>query len=217
VDHYRLEECAVRSDSYPGSLQLPAACAAGGAAGGRGPRLAGARCKCAGNAAAREEASVLCDVCICMVIIVHAAGDLPTSEHPGWPALAASVQALLPPPVWHAVSVELYTTFWSLSLYDIHVPVESCVPVLSNHALLFNSSNSCSQPCFPGPHAKKPLCTAAARWHHEASVTLKVSTTGSSSSSSWRVPAVDALIHNWRGWARSCARSRRRCAARSAT
>jgi Transcription factor/nuclear export subunit protein 2 len=39
--------------------------------------------------------------------------------------VAASVRAVLPAAVWDIIPVELYTTFWSLSLYDIHVPTES--------------------------------------------------------------------------------------------
>jgi Transcription factor/nuclear export subunit protein 2 len=42
-----------------------------------------------------------------------------------WPAVAASVRAVLPAAVWDIIPVELYTTFWSLSLYDIHVPIDS--------------------------------------------------------------------------------------------
>jgi len=42
-----------------------------------------------------------------------------------WNTLSASVRDLQPPAVWEAISVELYYTFWSLSLYDIYVPIES--------------------------------------------------------------------------------------------
>ncbi len=42
--------------------------------------------------------------------------------------MSASVRALQPPAVWVSISVELYYTFWSLSLYDIYVPIESCAP-----------------------------------------------------------------------------------------
>lgn len=39
-------------------------------------------------------------------------------------ALAATNRALLPAEVWKAISPELYTTFWSLSMYDLQVPKE---------------------------------------------------------------------------------------------
>lgn len=42
-----------------------------------------------------------------------------------WAVVAASLRAVQPAPVWEAIGLELYFTFWSLSLYDIHVPVES--------------------------------------------------------------------------------------------
>lgn len=42
-----------------------------------------------------------------------------------WAAVAASLRAVQPKPVWEAIGLELYFTFWSLSLYDIYVPVES--------------------------------------------------------------------------------------------
>lgn len=55
------------------------------------------------------------------------AGEVPAAANGQlqWPALADSVRALLPAAVWNIIPVELYTTFWSLSLYDIHVPTES--------------------------------------------------------------------------------------------
>lgn len=42
--------------------------------------------------------------------------------HPYSPEMKALVTAHLPAEVWTALSVELYMTFWSLSLYDIMVP-----------------------------------------------------------------------------------------------
>ena len=52
-------------------------------------------------------------------------GAQPRGGATAWATLSASVRALQPPPVWECIGVELYYTFWSLSLYDIHVPVES--------------------------------------------------------------------------------------------
>jgi hypothetical protein len=42
--------------------------------------------------------------------------------HPYSPDMKALVRAHLPAEVWSSLSVELYLTFWSLSLYDIMVP-----------------------------------------------------------------------------------------------
>jgi THO complex subunit 2 len=33
-------------------------------------------------------------------------------------------QSMLPAKAWQAFSPEMYLTFWSLSLYDLYVPVE---------------------------------------------------------------------------------------------
>jgi THO complex subunit 2 len=42
--------------------------------------------------------------------------------HPYSPEMKALVMSHLPAEVWSAISIELYLTFWSLSLYDIMVP-----------------------------------------------------------------------------------------------
>ena len=39
-----------------------------------------------------------------------------------WGELLRVVRGMLPDEVWGAISPELYLTFWSLSLYDLHVP-----------------------------------------------------------------------------------------------
>ena len=42
--------------------------------------------------------------------------------HPYSPDMKSLIASVLPGEVWSAISVELYITFWSLSLYDIMVP-----------------------------------------------------------------------------------------------
>ncbi|KAK3265963.1 THO complex subunit 2 [Cymbomonas tetramitiformis] len=39
-----------------------------------------------------------------------------------WNELLGMVEGMLPAPTWNALSAELYFTFWSLTLYDLHVP-----------------------------------------------------------------------------------------------
>ena len=62
---------------------------------------------------------------MCCVGEVPSEAVAPANGQLTWPAVAASVRAVLPAAVWDIIPVELYTTFWSLSLYDIHVPTES--------------------------------------------------------------------------------------------
>jgi hypothetical protein len=68
---------------------------------------------------------------ISMLMPLYHVGEVPgeaTTPANGqltWPAVAASVQAVLPAAMWDIIPVELYTTFWSMSLYDVHVPTES--------------------------------------------------------------------------------------------
>jgi THO complex subunit 2 len=38
--------------------------------------------------------------------------------------LLSSVMVLHPAKVWDDISPQLYVTFWTLSLYDLHVPVD---------------------------------------------------------------------------------------------
>ena len=45
-----------------------------------------------------------------------------------WTQLAATVTRLLPPEAWQAFSPDLYLSFWTLSLQDIHCPTDSCAP-----------------------------------------------------------------------------------------
>jgi len=41
-----------------------------------------------------------------------------------WSALLGEVRCILPGSTWKSISEQLYLTFWSLSLYDLHVPRE---------------------------------------------------------------------------------------------
>ena len=40
----------------------------------------------------------------------------------GAPTAADDAPALVPEAAWASMTVEAYVTFWSLSLYDVHVP-----------------------------------------------------------------------------------------------
>ena len=52
--------------------------------------------------------------------------------------LSATVSRLLPSEAWQAISVDLYLSFWTLSLQDIHCPTDSCaaLPLPPHHLLL---------------------------------------------------------------------------------
>ena len=50
---------------------------------------------------------------------VNAAGPLQ------WEELTGIVAGLHPSPVWDSLTPDLYTTFWSLSVQDIHCPVDA--------------------------------------------------------------------------------------------
>lgn len=45
--------------------------------------------------------------------------------------LVASIKAAMPPGLWDVMSPEFLTTFWSLTLYDIHVPAKQCAAPLA--------------------------------------------------------------------------------------
>ena len=62
-------------------------------------------------------------------LLCHTARDgAKTAEQ--WAQLSATVSKLLPPEAWQAFSVDLYLSFWTLSLQDIHCPTDSCGPHL---------------------------------------------------------------------------------------
>lgn len=45
-----------------------------------------------------------------------------------WAALHAAVRSILPSATWKALTPEFYLTFWTLSYYDIHVPLDRHAP-----------------------------------------------------------------------------------------
>ena len=56
-------------------------------------------------------------------------GGLPWAEH------LAAVRGVLPEAAWKALTPGFYLLFWTLSNYDIHVPVSQCAPTCLMHLL----------------------------------------------------------------------------------
>lgn len=48
--------------------------------------------------------------------------DMGDSSLLKWSDLLSTVKSMLPPKSWNSLSPDLYTTFWGLTLYDLHVP-----------------------------------------------------------------------------------------------
>jgi THO complex subunit 2 len=53
---------------------------------------------------------------------VAASTDEPAPWHPVLQGLMTEVETALPPYTWEVVGLPFYTTFWQLSLYDVHIP-----------------------------------------------------------------------------------------------
>lgn len=51
-----------------------------------------------------------------------------TNGGPPWAEHVTAVRGVLPEAAWKALTPGFYLLFWTLSNYDIHVPVAQCAP-----------------------------------------------------------------------------------------